>query len=74
MVHLRTASLLSRGLPAWTRERVFAAAYDDLLGEYLTARAAARGVPEAVRGLELIEQGRWPTSGRPRDGVQSTDG
>ena len=29
---------------------------------------AARGVPEAIRGLELIEQGRWPTSGRKRDG------
>lgn len=27
---------------------------------------AARGVPEAVRGLELIEQDRWPSSGRPR--------
>ena len=27
---------------------------------------AARGVPEAVRGLELIQQDRWPTSGRPR--------
>lgn len=30
---------------------------------------AARGIPEAMRGLELIEEGRWPTSGRPRDGV-----
>lgn len=29
---------------------------------------AARGVPDAVRGLALIEQGRWPSSGRPRDG------
>jgi hypothetical protein len=29
---------------------------------------AARGVPEAVRGLELIEQDRWPSSGRPRKG------
>jgi hypothetical protein len=28
---------------------------------------AARGVPEAVHGLELIEQDRWPTSGRPRE-------
>jgi hypothetical protein len=27
---------------------------------------AARGEPEAIRGLERIEQGRWPTSGRPR--------
>lgn len=27
---------------------------------------ADRGVPEAVRGLEYIEQGRWPTTGRPR--------
>jgi len=28
---------------------------------------AQRGVPEALRGLELIEQDRWPTSGRPRE-------
>ncbi|MGD8485912.1 MAG: hypothetical protein PVG27_01240 [Chloroflexota bacterium] len=28
---------------------------------------ARRGVPEAKRGLERIEQGRWPTSGRPRE-------
>ena len=28
---------------------------------------AARGVPEARRGLELIEQGRWPSSGRLRE-------
>lgn len=27
---------------------------------------AERGVPEAVRGLELIEHDRWPSSGRPR--------
>jgi hypothetical protein len=27
---------------------------------------AARGVPEAIRGLALIEQDRWPSSGRPR--------
>jgi hypothetical protein len=27
---------------------------------------ADRGDPDAVRGLELIEQGRWPSSGRPR--------
>ncbi len=27
---------------------------------------AARGVAEAVRGLELIEQDRWPSSGSPR--------
>jgi hypothetical protein len=35
---------------------------------------AARGVPEAVRGLELIEQECWPTTGRPRDGTEITDG
>ena len=27
---------------------------------------AERGDPEAGRGLELIEQDRWPSSGRPR--------
>jgi hypothetical protein len=29
---------------------------------------AERGDPEAIRGLELIEQDRWPSSGRPRGG------
>jgi hypothetical protein len=29
---------------------------------------AARGEPEAIRGLALIEQDRWPSSGRPRKG------
>jgi len=28
---------------------------------------AARGEPEAIRGLELIERERWPSSGRPRE-------
>ncbi len=28
---------------------------------------AEQGVPEAVRGLELIEQDRWPSNGRPRE-------
>ena len=28
---------------------------------------AARGVPEAIEGLEMIEQDRWPTSGRRRE-------
>jgi hypothetical protein len=27
---------------------------------------ADRGDADAVRGLELIEQDRWPSSGRPR--------
>lgn len=31
------------------------------------AAQAARGIPEAIRGLERIDQGRWPTSGRPRE-------
>ena len=35
---------------------------------------AARGVPEAVRGLEMIEAGRWPTTGRQREGANTTDG
>jgi hypothetical protein len=26
---------------------------------------AARGIPEAIEGLALIEQGLWPSSGRP---------
>jgi len=47
MVRFHAASLLSRGLPAWTRNRVFAAAYDDLLADYLTSRPAASG---AARG------------------------
>jgi len=27
---------------------------------------AARGDPDAIRGLMLIEQDRWPSDGRPR--------
>jgi hypothetical protein len=34
---------------------------------------AARGIPEAIEGLELIKQGRWPTSGRRRDGSSGAD-
>ena len=39
MVHFRAAHLLGRPLPAWSRERVFEAAYNELLGDYLTAQA-----------------------------------
>lgn len=34
---------------------------------------AARSVPEAIDGLRLIEQGRWPSSGRPRVPVRAAD-
>ena len=49
-----------------------ACSWDEMRATY--EEQAARGVPEAVRGLELIEEGRWPTSGRPREGANSTDG
>jgi predicted permease len=42
MVRLRVAELLGRPLPSWTRLRVFRAAYDDLLGDYLLARRNAK--------------------------------
>ena len=44
-----------------------ACAWDAMRATY--EEQAARGVPEAVRGLELIREDRWPTSGRHRDGV-----
>lgn len=46
MVRFRTAILLGRPLPAWWRERVFEAAYNELLGDYLTARV---GVTPPIR-------------------------
>lgn len=49
-----------------------ACSWEELRATY--EEQAARGVPEAIRGLELIEQDRWPTSGRPRDGATSADG
>lgn len=41
MARLYAATWLARLLPAWSRKRVFAAAYNDLLGDYLTARVGA---------------------------------
>jgi hypothetical protein len=41
-----------------------ACAWDALHATY--REQAARGVPEAIAGLERIEQGRWPSSGRRR--------
>ncbi len=41
MVRLRAATLLGRPLPAWSRHRVFEAAYHELLGDYVTARVGA---------------------------------
>jgi len=29
------------------------------------AEQAARGIPEAIEGLAMLDQGRWPDSGRP---------
>lgn len=49
-----------------------ACSWDALRATY--EEQAARGIPEAVRGLELIDQGRWPTSGRRRDGSGDADG
>ncbi len=42
MARLRAALLFGRTLPAWSRERVFEFAYQDLLGDYLSRRAPAR--------------------------------
>jgi hypothetical protein len=35
---------------------------------------AARGNPQAIEGLKLIEQGRWPSSGRRREPSGDADG
>jgi hypothetical protein len=42
---------------------------DHCAGDALCAtyeEQAARGVPEAIHGLALIREGRWPGSGQPR--------
>ena len=49
-----------------------ACSWDELRATY--EEQAARGVPEAIEGLELIEQGRWPSSGRHRDGSDMANG
>ena len=43
-------------------ERVLASV--DALRE-IYEQQAARGIPEAIEGLALMDQGRWPSSGRP---------
>jgi hypothetical protein len=70
----RLGSILRRSNASDAAARADAAAcsWDVMRATY--EEQAARGVPEAVRGLELIEEGRWPTSGRPRDGSSSARG
>ena len=34
---------------------------------------AARGIPEAVKGLAMLDQGRWPSSGRPLPALLETE-
>jgi hypothetical protein len=35
---------------------------------------AARGIPEAIEGLAMLEQGRWPSTGRPMDSPLDDEG
>jgi len=70
----RLRALLRRSTPppADVRDDAAACSWDAMRATY--EEQAARGVPEAIAGLELIEQGRWPASGRPRDGSGAADG
>ena len=64
----RLRSRLGRGprqLVVGTEDGAEACAWEAMRATY--QEQAARGVPEAVRGLELIEQDRWPASGQPRN-------
>jgi hypothetical protein len=58
--------------PAQGTAQGAACSWDELRATY--EEQAARGISEAIEGLERIEQGRWPTSGRPRDGSGPSHG
>jgi hypothetical protein len=62
----RLRALLRRPVPrpAATGRSDAACSWEALRAVY--REQAGRGDPEAVRGLELMEQDRWPSSGRPR--------
>ena len=56
MERLHAATWVGRSLPAWSRERVFAAAYNDLFGDYVTARVGAGAVSRL--GLRAVFEAR----------------
>ena len=58
--------------PALRQARKPACAWDVLRSTY--EEQAARGIPQAIEGLERIEQGRWPSSGRRRERARAADG
>jgi hypothetical protein len=62
---LRSMLRRSRRREASSCETAAACSWDLMRETY--EEPAARGVPEAIRGLKLIEQGRWPSSGRRRE-------
>lgn len=65
LARLRIPRRRSRRRDASPCEANAACSWDAMRETY--EEQAARGVPEAIRGLELIEQGRWPSSGRQRE-------
>ena len=72
LTRLRALLRSSNQSDADVRHDAAACSWDQMRVTY--EEQAARGVPEAIHGLQLIEQGRWPTSGRPRDGSGAADG
>jgi len=61
---LRTLLRRPAPKPVATKGSAEACSWDALRTVY--REQAQKGDPEAIRGLELIEQDRWPSSGRPR--------
>jgi hypothetical protein len=60
-----------RSRPA-VRQAEDACAWDVLRATY--QEQASRGIPQAIEGLQRIEQGRWPSSGRRRQRAGAPDG
>ena len=65
LLHLRSRLRRRTGSGGRTVEIGAACSWDRMRAVY--EEQAARGVPEAVEGLEMIEQDRWPTNGQRRE-------
>ena len=64
LTQLRTTAIRILGGGAAASPGYEACTWDQLRAVY--EEQAARGVPEAVRGLERMDQGCWPSDGSPR--------
>jgi hypothetical protein len=72
LTRLRARLRRSTSSPVQGTTQGAACSWDEMRATY--EEQAARGIPEAIEGLERIEQGRWPSSGRPRDGSGPSHG